>query len=68
MMTTRGRIDMATPILATPVLRGKDAERFWQNAERNQTRKPTKKERADAARGAAVFISFIKNQKKNVLF
>ena len=68
MITPKGRIDMATPILATPVLRGKDAERFWQKAERNQTRKPTKKEREDAARGAAVFISFVKSQKKNVLF
>ena len=55
---------MATPISATPTLRGKDAERFLRQAERNQTRRPTKKEREEATKGAEFFIAFCKNQRK----
>jgi len=56
---------MATLISATPVLTGKEAERFHREALRNVKRKAPKK---DVERAVKVFLAVMKNQDKNVFF
>ena len=54
---------MATKIAPTPVLKGKEAERFWKEELQNRTKYASLK---DVRKAVMIYLSVVKNNKKLV--